>query len=430
MSRPTVTSDLEWRRNVAKDVRSIQRRGSGRGLGAGGLTTGLLDPLYDGAGPARVTFPGYDELSAQAYEWITPYVPGRSRVVNLVWAGGTWRILGHAGNDELGAWRRLPLLANWTTYAITTADPVWGDRARATLLPSGIVVLSGLIAGGTTTADTVVGILPEGMRPDTDMMFAVNNGDISRALKVLANGEIQLSSAAVTSNYISLDGIAFPAAGVATWTPIATFANSWVDFGASRWGVARFWVDPYGVIWFAGLVKNGSTALEARMFTLPAGSWPYLEEHVAVASGEVFGAIGGDTGTGHIVVKATVSSSWVSLCGATMLTTAAYNDLPWITPRYVNSWANHANSGGLFPTPRFVRREDGLCLSRGLIVSGTIGQTAFLLPDEMRPVNRLILNTISNGARGRADIYSGGGYAAHQGSNTWFSLDSVKWYPG
>lgn len=429
MTRPTVTSDLEWRRNTARDVRSLQRRGSGRGLGSGGLTTGLLDPLYNGVGAARVTLPGYDELTTQDYEWLTPYQPSGSRVVNLIWAGGTWRILGHAGNDELGAWRRLPTLANWTTYGITTGDPLWGDRARASLLPSGIVVLSGLIAGGTTTADTVVGILPEGMRPDTDMIFPVNNSDVARAIKLLANGEIQLSSAAVTSNYISLDGIAFPAAGVATWTPITTFANGWVDFGASRWGVARYWVDPYGVIWFAGMVKNGSTTAESTIFVLPVGARPHLEEHVAVASAELFGAIGGDTGTGNIVVKS-ASSSWISLGGATMLTTAAHDDLPWITPRLLNSWANHANGGTLFPLPRMVRREDGLCMTRGLIVSGTIGQTAFLVPDEMRPANRIILNTVSNSARGRADVYSTGQFAAHQGSNAWFSLDSLKWYPG
>ena len=431
MSRPTPTSDLEWRRNVAKDVRSLQRRGAGRDLiQSGSIRRALLAPTYAGEGPAQVTLEGYDELTTEAYDWLHPYVPAGSREVDLIRLDGTYKIMGQSGERGRGGWERVSLLANWSSYAFTVADPQWADRARVSLLPSGIVVLSGLIAGGTTTADTTVGILPEGMRPDTDMLFPVNNADVARAIKVLATGEVQLSGSGNTSTYISIDGIAFPAAGVATWTPITTFLNGWVDFGASRWGVPRIWVDPDGVIWFAGLLKNGSTTGEARMFTLPGGVTPHLEEHVAVASNESFGAIGGETGTGHIVVKALSSSTWVSLGGVTMLTTAAYNGAGWITPRYVNAWANHANAGTLFPVPAMWRRWDGLCMTRGLIVGGTIGATAFLLPQEMRPTSRIIITNVSNGARGRLDIYPSGSFAAHQGNNAWYSLDSLKWYPG
>lgn len=449
MSRPTPTTDLEWRRNMAKDVRGIQRRGAGRDLlQSGSVRRARLPDLYRGPGPTPVILEGYAEETAEAYEWLVPYQPKASREVDLIRVGGTYVIMGQSGDSHRGGWDRVDLLANWGTYNDgLTATPTsqWREPFMATRLSSGIVVLGGLLAGGTLTAGTVIAVLPEGMRPDYELVFPLEANDVRRGVGIFPNGEVKIRGG-WTGSYASLDGIAFPAAGVADWTfidPQGTagsanaFLNGWVDHGGvggGTFGRARYWVDEYGTIWYGGLVSGGTIVDNNGIFTMPAALRPTLEEHMVAASGDTFGAVGIRPASG-INIKGNSSSSWTSLAGVTSHTPASYVDPSWKAPPHQGGWVRHTTS---FPVPAVRRRGDGLCQSRGLIASGTLGTRVFQLPLELRTDRQIILAAYSNSARGRLDIYGDnrelasypGSFIPAQGSNVWFSLDNLKWYPG
>lgn len=91
---------------------------------------------------------------------------------------------------------------------------------------------------------------------------------------------------------------------------------------------------------------------------------------------------------------------------------------------FANSWVN-------FDTDRPARYslDRGWVSLTGIIKSGTIGAvTAFTLPLGYRPtsVNGLVFPVVSNGAFGRADVFSTGAVQAVTGSNVYFSLDGIR----
>lgn len=96
----------------------------------------------------------------------------------------------------------------------------------------------------------------------------------------------------------------------------------------------------------------------------------------------------------------------------------------YVAPTLLNSWVNFDtdthNEAGYF------RSQDGIVYLRGLIKSGTVGQTAFTLPAGYRPTRRMICVAISNGAIGRVDIEADGSVVINAGNNTYVSLDGIS----
>lgn len=93
-------------------------------------------------------------------------------------------------------------------------------------------------------------------------------------------------------------------------------------------------------------------------------------------------------------------------------------------PAFANSWANY---GGGFSTAAF-RRRGGVVRLKGLVASGTVGQTIFTLPAGYRPAETRLFSTISNSAVGRVDINSAGAVSCQLGSNVWLSLDGIAFF--
>jgi hypothetical protein len=453
MSRPTPMSDLEWRRNMAKDVRSLQRRGAGRDLAASGtLRRATLKRSYRGPGPTQLTLEGYEELTTEAYDWIGRYVAYGSREVDLIRLDGTYRILGQSNQIDRGGWARLPLFNLWGSYNDgSTVNPSSNWREPGcTKLASGIVVLRGMIAGGVLTAGTKIAQLPEGLWPDYELVFPLEANDVRRGVGILADGSVILRGG-WTGAYASLDGIAFPAAGVADWVTIDpagaagsanAFQGAWqnhsgtVDGGV--FGPARYWVDPYGTVWYGGVVSGGTIVDNQPIFSMPAALRPVKEEHIVANTNNTYGAVGIQPTSG-INIKIGSSASYVSLAGVTSQTADSYNDPVWDqwweTPPYQNGWSRFDPVAQKFPEPAVRRREDGLCQSRGMITAGTLNARVFQLPPEMRLEQQAIISAMANNARARIDINGEhredpGSFIPVQGSNAWFSLDSVKWYPG
>lgn len=407
--------------------------------------TALLESTYRG-GPAKVKIAGV--LSTESYRWSTPYVPSASRTVRLLKVGTTWEILGQTNDGEL------PLalnLANWSTYAELTNTTIFNGYPKSVLLPSGLVVLSGLISAIGTPADgSVIATLPPDRRPDHGMVFSVEVSDTARSIFVKANGDIVVYGGVfpVSNGYISLDGIAFYAAGVPTWTPIGTGGSAWgANFESNsgweaEYGVPSFWKDPYGFVWFKGLVriKVATSTDNTSMFTLPTTHRTgVLDLHLRTNIQNGLGIVGARPGDGvnwKVGSSTGVVGSWVSLAGLVVPTTDSLSLNTWKNPRTLsNSWlinnASHAQ-------PAFVLREDGLRMVFGLVKSGSIPGRIFSLTEkEFWPTDgRIIFGTIAAAARARIDLYSAkdtgtgfdsGAFTAVQGTNTWFSMDGKYW---
>lgn len=413
----------------------------------GMFASAVLDPTYRGPGPAKVRFLSGGALSTQAYQWIGQYQPWENRVVTMARVGTTWAILGHSSEEYFGGKIDLPFVNGWQSYNRRQAvsDNRW-TNPRAQRLYSGIVMLSGLIYSGTLTNGTIIATLPVNYRPDTAMVFPINNSDTAKTIIIYPNGEIQVHGANWVAGYITLDGIAFPAAGVATWTDVGAagsgtaFANGWTNYSNPIYGNARFWKDTFGFVWWAGLVAGGATADNTAMITVPNNLVGDFPTHSKAGSGNAFGFVSAITNPTPAMAwkNGTSSNTWVSLCGVAVASIDALTnpDNAWFTPTLAAGWSRYSAA---FPAPQFLRRGDGMSVSRGLLKGGTAPAVKVAnVPQEMLPGSEIILYSVSLALFNRVDIramdYSldddQGGYVAQTGSASWISWDNQMWMSG
>lgn len=87
---------------------------------------------------------------------------------------------------------------------------------------------------------------------------------------------------------------------------------------------------------------------------------------------------------------------------------------------FVNYGAGYAGAG-------FRRYADGTVELRGLVKTGTAGQTIFTLPAGYRPVDNKILATSSNDTYGQVRVdATTGNVILFVGSSVWASLDGLR----
>ena len=97
------------------------------------------------------------------------------------------------------------LLNGWTDYNPTTYEPCGFFKDSC-----GVVHLSGMVSGGTTTAGTGLFTLPVGYRPEkTEIYLCITSGGTG-SIRIDATGNVILRSGA-NSTWTSLSGIAFKA---------------------------------------------------------------------------------------------------------------------------------------------------------------------------------------------------------------------------
>lgn len=97
------------------------------------------------------------------------------------------------------------LLNGWTDYNPTTYEPCSYFKDSC-----GVVHLSGMVAGGTTTAGTGLFTLPVGYRPEkTEIYLCITSGGTG-SIRIDATGNVILRSGA-NATWTSLSGIAFKA---------------------------------------------------------------------------------------------------------------------------------------------------------------------------------------------------------------------------
>lgn len=93
-----------------------------------------------------------------------------------------------------------------------------------------------------------------------------------------------------------------------------TLVNSWVDFDATTYNAAGYWLDSVGVVHLRGLIKSGVVGSAA--FVLPTGYRPSRFEYHAAASNSLFGLVSISAASGN-VTPAAGSNVWFSLDGIT-----------------------------------------------------------------------------------------------------------------
>ena len=95
----------------------------------------------------------------------------------------------------------------------------------------------------------------------------------------------------------------------------------------------------------------------------------------------------------------------------------------WSAPTLINSWVNF---GSGYNEAGYFLDQFGIVHLRGLIKSGTIGTSAFVLPTNCRPANTLFIATVSADLFGKLAVYPDGNVTPANGSNSWFSLDGIS----
>jgi hypothetical protein len=273
------------------------------------------------------------------------------------------------------------------------------------------------------------------------MIFPINNGDTAKTVVIYPDGTIKARNGWTANTYISLDGIAFPAAGVATWTdfPAGSFKNGWVDYYPTdpQWGHAGYWKDPYGFVWTRGMIRGGTTTTgDLPMVSLPSSVYgSHLQSHVNVACADAFGYVSVFP-NGDICWKLnSTSNAWISLAGICIVTPDALAGNAWWHFGMVNGWVRYSTS---FPQPGILTREDGLTMTKGLAASGTVNAKMFNTPGTGQPEGEVILASVSNALWNRADVYAkdqsqddrGGFVQISNNGNTWQSLDNKMWMTG
>ena len=404
---------------------------------------GLLEASYRG-GPAKVKIGGV--LSTDSYSWMTPYQAGASREVSLLKTNDSWKITGQTENSY-------PIILNdayWSSYSEWANDTTFSYRPRITFLPSGIVVLSGLLSSKAAPPNgSVIGYIPPDLAPDHDIRLAVEMADNAKGVYITTTGEIQAWGNFLPNQYVSLDGLAFPQKGVANWIPLGD-SGSGIGLKFERhapwddvYGVPSYWKDPYGFVWFQGLLRVKTTLNpEDAVFSLPPGYLPPKATHYRMNSNDTYAAFGYNLGSYDFVIKSgsphTVGS-WYSLAGVAVATVESFSINPWKTPRaFSNGWVNY--DPGSFTSLQHLLREDGLRVTSGLLANGSGGTSSFTLPEEeyWPRYGRIILATMATNARARIDIsptveraltspYIPGAFVHVQGTNTFYSVDSRMW---
>lgn len=372
--------------------------------------TGILEATYR-AGKARVKIDGV--LSSEAYSWMNRYDPLGSREVGLMRTASGWVI---TGQKEDG-YARLEYGSNWSSYSDNAGN--WSGGAKAIRLPSGIVVLKGMLLSRSTPTDgQLIVTLPPGFRPDTDGLFPVEMGESARTVRIAQDGRVYVFGSGWPTSWLSLDGIAFPSAGIANWAPIGTLGTSWgPSFGKDASWVAQFgepsiWKDPYGFVWYRGLVKVLSTVSgdNVPIINMPAELRVPTSraEHIRGTGNNAYAGLGGNSDIG-LVWKPNSPSAvglWISLGGVITKTADAYSLNPWPTktPRLINGF-NPFNTDNT--QPNYLLREDGLRVLTGLLGGGgTGGKNVWRFPEKemFAEDGHLTIPLMAVNARGRLTI--------------------------
>ena len=288
------------------------------------------------------------------------------------------------------------------------------DYGKATYhkTTDGIVTISGLVK---SQEYGLIAQLPEGYRPNKQLVFNVNNNYSSCRVDVLTDGRIMWINGDKCHGYgnISLSGINFYVGEDDITVPLE---NNWVAYG-DVYGTPTYVKTSDNIVVVSGVVKDGIWGLIGQ---LPAGYRPTkrlvfnLNNNTSSCRVDVLtdGRIMWITGGRH--------HGWISLSGIIFSLDTGEN----IT--LSNYWRTYGNEYG---NPTFKKTEDGLVNISGLIVGGKPGVLA-QLPSWCCPTKRLVFNMRNSSGTSRIDVLTDGRIIWIKGSQCtgYLSLSGINFY--
>lgn len=309
--------------------------------------------------------------------------------------------------------------------------------------------------GNSTENTMTVNVLPYSL-PIINTTAARNNGfDANTTLTM--NGSISpLTISGANKNIVvnvqyrykkTTDG-SFPAWSNFTFSTSGstyTATNAVVSLDSSlSWNVDVQVSDKFGSYIVSQVVTPGQPlfSIDTSFNSVGVNKIPTHSNAIDVA-GDIYASgnsniTGNQTVTGSQTVGSLTSNGDASVSGALNVTgNATFNgtlnvkgklgivsDVGWQTAALVNSWTKYNTIE--FP-PQYYKDAQGFVHLRGCATGGAVGSTMFTLPSGYIPSMRMLCGNIGGGnAIVRIDVDNAGNVSFQAGSNTFVSLEGIK----
>lgn len=219
---------------------------------------------------------------------------------------------------------------------------------------------------------------------------------------------------------------------------LATTSPQWVDYNTATYQTHGFTKTSAGVVVLKGIIKNGSTATDTVIGTLPEGYRP-SKRLTFVASTYTAGGGANDSGTGRLsiwpdgkLVASEMNANWFDIDGIAFRVDDP--DQVWVQPgSLANGWTNYS-PGGVWQEMRVGLDSVGRTHVQGTIKQGTIADTTtmYLPSASYRPSLYYIFPAkidVASGAFGSFGANSANGIVARNVDSAYINTEAM-YYPG
>lgn len=374
-----------------------------------------------------VTYNTWYNINGGAWQYLSVGSGTTSRTIDAASRGDTVSFVVSAvtttGTSENGLdaatldlWTDIPLTNGWSSYGGGFTTP------QFTKSSNGTVFLKGIVTGGSTGANDVIGTLPEGYRPSNRLVYAVGAGGYTNGrLDVDSDGSIRFYSG--NNNYMSLDGINFlPGSSPYSWTEY-NFANGWSNWGG-QYETVHSAKDSLGRVHVQGLARSGTTTHNTVVAQPPNSSGLVPNDAIHFPSGASnWSNFWVWNGAAQLTKRGSSSSSYMSLQALYYPGSAGGSTIGWTNLPLSGGWSYY---GSNFPYPQYTKASDKVCTVRGVVTGGStnIHTTIGTLPPACRPTERMVLTVVgSSDIYGRVDLETDGKISFEKGSSGWMTLN-------
>lgn len=311
-------------------------------------------------------------------------------------------------------WAPLILRGDWTDYSNSY------NSAAYTKTKAGLVMLKGLVKNASSpSAGDIIGSLPSDYRPSGRLIFGTSTSSNTTArVDVNPVGDIVMSTSG-NGAWFSLESIRYIPAETNLTRTYPALQNGWVNYG-DAYSPAAYIQDSTGRVTIEGLIKSGSVANAAVIFSLPTSVQPPKSQLFHTRS-SAFAHLNVTSGTG-LEARNSGTNGFISI------------NTSYLPSSYTN-WSNLSLQGGwvaynttFYNSAQYTKTSDNVVHLRGLIKSGstTYDSTIATLPAGFRPKSRMILTTVSNHDYSRLDILPSGTIEFMGTSNAWHSFEGIS----
>lgn len=327
----------------------------------------------------------------------------------------------------LPIWTACSLQNGWSNYGGAY------ETCGYTITRSGVVILKGMIGGGTLSNGTNLFQLPADLRPAHHLFFpvAIATNKYGRII-INKNGNVEVNTieSGATNSYITISGTAFiPSGSLYKWNTL-TPINGWSNYGADH-PPLQSTVDDSGRVHTQGLLNRNSAPLYSDFTNMTSGTAPNKVHYFPGFNNNGYDIVGmRPNGT---MMDRGISSTWYSV--ETIHYPASYGGWQTFTSvagtpgdgQLGNGWVYFNDSGSIHENPQYTKGADGMVTVKGMIKSGSTsnGISIGRLPAGYRPAAQEMFYLTSAAGMARVEVYPNGYLIVRLVSSSWTSLDGI-----